>query len=301
MSMRFALAVSLMMVPAAASAATINGFTRGAVSMGGDLGEFETYENALGPVVALSLSDARSIAASGPAGSGSAAAQYSVDAVTGQIRFGVDLQATASDDPGPLQVSSGAYAYLSEEFRIVGAGLVTVGMEVSAEWLAPAFNFFGIVEYLAISAPLGSDQAGFFTNAGIEGSSGSFTKKLIELSFLAPEGTDALVRFDWSMYGEIFLEGGLYSEGMAEFQPGLSYTGFFDAMNTANIFVRTSGDVTATPVTAGFLSDPAYGSAPPPAVVPLPASGVLLMLALGGAGLARRRSKAHGADGPALH
>ena len=74
-----------------------------------------------------------------------------------------------------------------------------------------------------------------------------------------------------------------------------STVAFLDASHTATFMFETTGDLTAEPVTPGFLSDPAIfrpTPEPAPSPVPVPAAAPLLLAGLGALGFAARRRKA---------
>lgn len=249
-----------------ASAATVDGNWSAAVVVGTN-GEFAAFDELLGPTETLLVSDSRSIAAAGPFGTGTAAAQYSVNGVTGQLRLGIDAKVDATPNGERGFANPSINLTLAETFRLTGSGTITVGMALSADWSATDFYFGGCTTYNA-SAMGGSFNSDCVTHDILtDFSTGSVANELVTVSFDAPEGTDGTFEVIWRLFAQLNVGGEL----------GPSEAGFIDALNTANIFVATEGDVVVSPVTAMFLSDPAFGGPVLPTVVPLPASGVLLL------------------------
>jgi hypothetical protein len=153
-------------------------------------------------------------------------------------------------------------------------------MQLSAAWSASLFTLdanvgVGDIIDLGFFQPDAGDRLSL---GAADGLSGSLTDEILIASFLVPDGSDGLLTLFWQLQGSVGIEQG--EDLPAE-------TALLDAMNTAKIFVQTEGNVTATPLTPGFLSNPAY-TGPGVAPVPLPASGLLFLAALGGlAGLRR--------------
>lgn len=265
-----------------ACAATVDGNWSAAVVVGTN-GEFAVFDELLGPTDTLLVSDSRSIAAAGPFGTGTASAQYSVNGVTGQLRLGIDARVNATLNGERGFANPSINLTLAETFRITGSGKVTVGMALSADWSAADFFFGGCTTYTSSIVGVGSNINCVTRDGLTDGTTGSIANELVSVSFDAPEGSDGTFDVLWRMFAQLNVGGEL----------GPSEAGFIDALNTASIFVATEGDVVVSPVTAMFLSDPAFGGPVLPTVVPLPASGVLLsgILVLGA--FARRKVAAH--------
>ncbi len=276
--------LSLCLIAAApiACAATVDGTWSAAVVVGTN-GEFAVFDELLGPTETLLVSDSRSIAAAGPFGTGNASAQYSVDGVTGQLRLGIDARVNATPNGERGAARTDINLTVGETFRVTGSGTVTVGMSLSADWSAANFSFGGCTTYNATDAgaAFGSSCASY--DSITNGITGSVAKELLSVSFAVPEGSDGTFDVIWRLFAQLGVGGGL----------GPSEAGFIDALNTANIFVASEGDVVVSPVTAMFLSDPAFGGPVPPTVVPLPASGALLSGTLVLGAFARRKVAAH--------
>lgn len=291
-----ALAIAL---PGGAQAATIDVTLSGGVAMAGvNAGPTETdgYFFSPGPVDTLTAARTEEAQADGPFGSGSTRAEYLIDAETGEMRFGLEARVQAGPD-GRGTVGTDALLGLTETYFLQGIGRVTLGMELSAKWNAQFCNFQGSLSYRvpdrpdAISnsllTPIGPIGFAYFDQFTEGPGVGSVDDVIIETVFdvFAPDG--GFIDFNWFVAGGVSIFGGAFLP---------TETAFLDAMNTANIFVRLEGDVSAVAQTAGFLSNPAFDATPvdPPeiSVVPLPASAWLLLLGLGALGLAGRRSGA---------
>jgi hypothetical protein len=103
--------------------------------------------------------------------------------------------------------------------------------------------------------------------------------ELLEVTVNVQEGTDTTSEFSWTLNAGLGAGGG---RGPAE-------QGFIDAMNTATMFLRTTGNVVLEPTNSLFLSNPAFVDPDEPTVIPLPATGLLLIGAVAGLASLRRR------------
>lgn len=282
--MKYAGLAAMILAPGAAAAATLDAYVSASVTMGGlgapssafDLQEYE-------PDTVETLSDGRTVAAAatGPFGTGAASATYSVDGVRGQMRLGIT--GAVSDGPGGTGSTGGNVTLdLIEQYFVKGKGRVTVGMSIGATWDAAFWNLTANVGYngfgydgLGTLAEVSAGNSSVSFDAGKDGRSGSVNDYLLEAAFDIDTETGGLIDFSWFLAGSAGVPGGggVFAD-----------TAFLNAMNTANLFVRLEGDVSAVAQTAGFLSDPAYDNL---GVVPLPASAILLLGGLAGLGALR--------------
>lgn len=278
--------VTAFSMPFPVFAATVEARVLVSVGMGG-VGAppemFDARDEVVGPVETLLISDSVPAAASGYFGSGAASAQYAVNGYTGEIRVGMNANVTATSDGERGGAAAYSLVSLTQAFRVVGSGIMTVGMAVSAEWASPNFGFDACITYNGTT--YGTPGISFKSDCLsrevlVDGTMGLIDREFLEISFDVPEDTDGFVDFTWMMQGNVGVGGGY----------GPSESGFLDAMNTAEIYLRTFGDVTATALTAGFLSDPAFSQPEDPAPVPLPASALMLIAGLGGLAALRRKA-----------
>jgi hypothetical protein len=278
---RIALISLSLALPAPTFAATIDATITGSVQMGSFGAPADNFDSFTKSAVGFSGLESEGFdnaAAVGFFGSGSATSEYQVDGTRGQLRFGLRSEVNPLLDGTRGSAAADAYVQLRETFQITGSGLVTVGMSVSALWSAPSYFLTACV-----TSSFGSGQAACLTRETTQGTSGGLFGELLELSFAVPDGTDLPAEFTW------WLQGGVNVGG----RPGPKEEAFLNAMNTANIFVTTSGEVSVTPSTQGFLSDPAFDD-DDVAPIPLPATGFMLAFAVGGlfSVVRRRRSAA---------
>lgn len=277
--------------PIAAKAATLDVFVLGGVAMAGINAappEVDNFFFSSGPVETSVTSRIERAQAVGPFGSGRASASYAVDAARGQMRLSVDAAVTAVAD-GRGEASSLVQMLLSESFFVAGNGRVSVGMELDAFWdgeqsqVDACSGYNGSIGLTGVSF---NSQCESFGNLFSGLGTGSVSGKLIEIAFDVDSPDGGLVDFSWTLNGQAAIPGG---------GPGLpSATAFLDASNTANLFFRTEGNVTVTPQSAGFLSDPAFGAGPQVPAVPLPTSALLLLSGLGGLTVLRRSPRRRG-------
>lgn len=250
-------------------AATIDATITGVVQMGSfgaPADNFDSFTKSAVGFSGLSKADSGNASATGFFGSGGATSEYQVDGTRGQLRMGMRADVNPLPDGTRGSAAADAFVQIRETFQITGSGLVRVGMSVSAMWSAP--NYFLTA---CVTSSFGFGQLVCLTRETTQGRSGSLFGELLELSFAVPVGTDSPADFTWLMQGGVSVGGG----------PGPQEKAFLDAMNTANIFVKTSGDVSVKPFATGFLSDPAFDD-DDVAPIPLPATGFMLALAVGG-------------------
>ena len=274
-------------VPIKVSAATLDVFVLGAVVMAGVNAappNFDDFSFISGPVETGATSRTERAQAAEPFGSGTASASYAVDPTRGQMRLKVDASVTAVPD-GRGGASSLIQMVLSESFFVSGTGRVTVGMELDAFWggennqvdACSSYDATGLLSGFSAANNQCESFGNYFTGPG----AGSVSGRLIEIAFDIDSTDGGLVDFLWTLNGQTDIGGG--GAGLP------SATAFLDASNTANLFFRTEGSVTATPQSAGFLSDPAFGGSPQIPPVPLPASALFLLSGLGGLTILRQK------------
>ncbi|MFC3060281.1 VPLPA-CTERM sorting domain-containing protein [Paenirhodobacter populi] len=222
----------------------------------------------------LSISEQRY--ATGAWGSGSFSANMSANTTTGEIKADLRLDRTGAPgdvSPGPA-ISAGLS--IAEQFLLTGTGTFTVYALIDASWSfthSGAFIFELLTYRTENHYDQGRDDFIFDINGTPESvasgaydafsKSGSVTDHLLVASVDIRNADNALQSFIFS-----------FVAGLGT----MSTAAFLDASHTASFMFATTGDLTATPVTPGFLSNPAILD-PLPAV-PLPAGAPLILSGL---------------------
>lgn len=259
----------------AASAATVQVRTSGGASGLTALGDTiddrfsdDGHTPGVGPISVIGES-----MASGALASGKASGSASANASTGEMKLSVSGERSSSVGFG----GGGAVAetIIRQDFTLSGIGTFNALMEVDVKWNAEFFFFvsqvrisegFGIIDFIQLDQEKSP-------------AAGSITNELLVASFEKSNEGTRTVSVEWLM------------NGFVSASPPAGGNGFVDASNTGLIFFTTDGTLTATPTTAGFLSNPAFLDDLEPAPVPLPASVGLLSLALASLWIGRRRPR----------
>ncbi len=232
------------------------------------------------------LAISESASASGSYGSGSFAANMSGNSATGEIKADLRVSRTGQESDGCCAPIPHLYAYLSiaEQFLLTGTGTFSVYALVDAAWAGPQVWFtYNLRTWNHDTHVMGHDHFTVDTSGAPEevssiSNSGSITDHLLVASVDIWDADSSLQYFDITLNASIAT---------------WSYPAFLDAGHTATFMFATTGDLVATPVTPGFLSNPAILNPPPVAPVPLPASALLLLGGLAALfGLRRRRAPA---------
>jgi hypothetical protein len=296
MSLRSFAIAALIAAPGAVTASTLEVIVVGDVIMGSEPGGRSTFEHAPGPVQTLQESRQENARASGELGGGRSQATYVFDGTQGKLALDVFTEVSGSRFvDGALRPRGTAFSmiqmFATETFFVAGTGKATVGMEFSASWDGPTFYTLGCVTYNgsrgATGVSFNSSCESFESGPNGPGPGPGFvTDKIIQATFDI-DSPGGLIEFIWRIDG---------SAAAGEQRIGPMETAFVNALNTANIFVLTEGNVIATPQTAGFLSNPAFGRPDPDPdpevnVIPLPASALLLLAGLAGLGALRRKRR----------
>ncbi|WP_290687315.1 MULTISPECIES: hypothetical protein [unclassified Haematobacter] len=280
--------LSLTLQPA--EAATISGSFIGSTGSVGPDTQFsvtEDWEDVTSDTYVLSKSGA----ASGVFGSGAFAATVSGNTTTGEIKADLRVSRSGEPDVSPIPHIS-TWLSIAEEFLLTGTGTFSVYALVDAAW---SFPDQGTFQFGLRTWPSGNHYAmghdDFFvdtsgtpeTVAGGQhdsfSKSGSVTDHLLMASVDIRDADNALQYFDFTFNASL-----------------TSWSGraFLDAGHTATFMFKTTGDLVATPMTPGFLSQsPLLDSEPNPSPVPLPAGVPLLLsglVALLGLGRLKRRA-----------
>ena len=209
------------------------------------------------------LSATASVSDSGDQATGSANSFASANIYTGELklRTSSDISLEPGVSAGP-EVGGYASARITESFLLNGTGTFTASMLFDVSWATlSTWQAQGQVQIGAVTA---FDSVVF--NSTNSGSSGAVDDRLVSASVVCTNCNNVSVNVSW--FGLVQKLGG-------------NGGGFVDASNTGTIWFEGTGGLLAAPSNANFLSDAAYpDDLANTAVVPLPATGVLLMGAL---------------------
>jgi hypothetical protein len=248
MSLRALVIAALVAAPAASAASTLEVVVIGGVFMGTNPGGISQFDYRPGPVETLVESRQENASASGDGGFGGAQATYVFNGNKGQLGLSVFSNVSANGLERRGASSCLIQMFVTESYFIAGTGSVTVGMEFTADWFAPTFYTLGSVTY---NGSRGTTGVSFNTSSAYYESGplgpgpgpGFVTDEIIQATFDV-DTTGGLIDFIWRIDGSVGVGGDV----------GRDEAAFVNALNTANFFVLTEGDVIATPQTAGFLS-----------------------------------------------
>lgn len=218
------------------------------------------------------LSATASVSDSGDQATGSANSFASANIFTGELklRTSSDILLEPGVSAGP-EVGGYAAARITESFLLNGTGTFTASMLFDVSWgTLSTWQAQGQVQIGAVTA---FDSVLFdSTNSG---SSGAVDDRLVSASVACTNCSNVSVNVSW--FGLVQKLGG-------------NGGGFVDASNTGTIWFEGTGGLLAAPSNANFLSDAAYpDDLANTTVVPLPATGVLLMGALWALALVGKR------------
>lgn len=270
------LSAVLAMSAAAAHSATIDTFTVAQTSAFDASSDLDRKEDKTDTTVQASFASSSS-ASSGPV---SASGSSIVDGDVGTIKTRASVSGSFGDGFGTG--SSVAAGTLTETLTLSGSGTLSVSLKLDGNWaLTPAVSSSGssfdpswfVIAEVNIFGP--QRQRDFVCLGNLCGPSlndantGSITDHLLNASANFTLTSPQTVDVNFQLVSNI-------SSG----------NGLLDFGNTAEVLISTTGSLIATPADPDFLSDPAFLSDTP--VVPLPATGWLLLSAFGGL-LASRR------------